>query len=542
RFPLYLKEKAVDAYLNIDVNNRNEWSMLIAEFENQFKIPDSKFTKMRNFRSRLQHKNETIAEYVFELKKLVNSAYPNADCNIRKDLIVDQLFSGCREPLRIQLVNVDANSLEELMQKAAHIERRMGFNSLSIDRMPCNVKAVEQSDTHKFTNCENIQNKYSNAVGKTINDYKLNPETDYNSMCEHNSEFNFKSRMSQKPENLSQVQYQLNAGHDQDIFCSYCKRLGHNKEVCWSFNPYDSSTVKCNGVPSMNNDCTNNENLKEENRILKKSIKDLTSNIADPEVHNKRESVFKALTLDFVDDKSRDNVKLPKMWQENLKPVLNKKDSQQSIQDENKSNNVKINPIEQNEEIIMMKINIQKLEKEISWLKGKKYKVCNKRPHFNKTKCFNCFKFGHIAKYCRKRLKCSTCYKYGHISRFCKTTDNCRLYNGNNYDFEKKIATDMKTEKSKKPKSVQRKKARYKKFKQYPDDIIQAENFILDNSNTANIPIIVEPQTNVDTPTEQLITEDVIPLMDKKMIADSPDDSPLEKPDINVVRMTNNLE
>lgn len=61
-----------------------------------------------------------------------------------------------------------------------------------------------------------------------------------------------------------------------------------------------------------------------------------------------------------------------------------------------------------------------------------KWSRFNLREFLRPLQCFNCYKYGHLAKYCKQKRKCRNCYSETHDTEHCEEDthcENCKLQN-----------------------------------------------------------------------------------------------------------------
>lgn len=65
----------------------------------------------------------------------------------------------------------------------------------------------------------------------------------------------------------------------------------------------------------------------------------------------------------------------------------------------------------------------------------------NLREFIKPLQCFNCWHFGHMAKYCRVKKKCSNCGSEDHKVEKCQNNVQCTNYHTHNTRFKTKFNT-----------------------------------------------------------------------------------------------------
>ena len=188
KFPVYLRDLALEAYQNIPEADRGDFKKVEEQFKINILTDDVTLLYSRKFRTRKQFKDESIAEYAYELKKLAKRAFPELQDVQLDSYLMDQFLEGVRPDMQELLLDKDYKTYTELFKKAQVIEYRR------------QLMAVPQQ-----------QNNYS--ILKNQND-------------------DFKNEQLSTDNNSDFKQYKEKYDEKSNQYCEHCQKYGHLTIAC----------------------------------------------------------------------------------------------------------------------------------------------------------------------------------------------------------------------------------------------------------------------------------------------------------------------
>jgi hypothetical protein len=127
RFPLYLRDYALDVYKTIVPANRRVFNDMLRDFKRGITTSDT--TKMFGcqLRARKQKPTETAAQFASKLRNLAQQAYPTLTDDQRDPILRDCYIFGLNPPIQSRLLDKEIKDFAEAIKIASNIEIRWKY-------------------------------------------------------------------------------------------------------------------------------------------------------------------------------------------------------------------------------------------------------------------------------------------------------------------------------------------------------------------------------------------------------------------------------
>ena len=89
-----LKGEALEVFKTVDSEERKDYEIMKGKLRSAFRADDFKYTALNEFHARTMFPSETPQKYLFELKSLINKAFPEMGEDARVQLLFDQYIRG----------------------------------------------------------------------------------------------------------------------------------------------------------------------------------------------------------------------------------------------------------------------------------------------------------------------------------------------------------------------------------------------------------------------------------------------------------------
>ena len=89
-----LKGEALEVFKTLDGEERKDYEIVKRTLRSAFRADDFKYTALNEFHARTMFPSETPQKYLFELKRLINKAFPELGEDAREQLLFDQYIRG----------------------------------------------------------------------------------------------------------------------------------------------------------------------------------------------------------------------------------------------------------------------------------------------------------------------------------------------------------------------------------------------------------------------------------------------------------------
>jgi len=246
RFPLYLKNLALDYFFELPDNVKGKWEDLKGAFKKKYITPDASKLFGREFRTRIQGPNEKVETYAHNIKKLAKMAYPLFTPQQIDAVLTDQFILGLNRNLKSALWDKEFDTFEGAVNKARSMEYRKELllsvapqESLSVTREP------ERGDNH--------------AQPVLINSRELiNNKGDY--FCDFCKKYGHLLKSCRKMAEQRNGEFLRN--NSTNIECYRCGKKGHRRDQCMAqireARPQERNTItcyKCGNQGHISRDC-----------------------------------------------------------------------------------------------------------------------------------------------------------------------------------------------------------------------------------------------------------------------------------------------
>jgi hypothetical protein len=202
RFPLYLRDHALDVYRAITQARRAVFNDMLTDFRNGISTTDAPKMFGCQLRARKQRHDESSAMFASKLKKLARQAYPALTEAQLDPLLRDCFIFGLQSNLQNRLLDKDINTFADAIKLATNLEMRL--------------KYIQPTD------CYTAATTMDRPATSNTNMELLQLRTELDNLK--------KSMMTIRNQPIPQ-RTQLN--HTAQPYCPNCKRYGHTEPACF---------------------------------------------------------------------------------------------------------------------------------------------------------------------------------------------------------------------------------------------------------------------------------------------------------------------
>ena len=242
-----LKGEALEVYKTVNTEGRKDYGIVKETLQNAFKAEDQRFTALSEFHQRSMFPNETPQRYLFQLKRLLNKAFPEMDDQAKEQLIFEQFIRGLPKAVYENIrISPDIKTCQDALKRAQVLIRMHNEIPESQPELVASVQMKEEA--HRVVQARDEGSgtiskdaAIEEAVSMITAQFKSSKikERDYYTCATRRG---FGSRRSYDGKQRKLICYECQGeGHYAEecpsrrkpkIRCYHCGRLGHIMRNC----------------------------------------------------------------------------------------------------------------------------------------------------------------------------------------------------------------------------------------------------------------------------------------------------------------------
>ena len=216
-----LRDSAFDVFMSIR-NPGDTYEQIKTKLNNRYHGHETAAYYQKAFEERVRKPGETISDFAYDLRKLINRAYTHLNTEeLRYPLLKRAFIKGISSRLRSVLVNQTFTTYEELVERAITIDANHIADYEDESPKPSFVKSIQDSDNA-------ILNKLSELT------------TSIAALNMHNNQPNnrFNGNQSGSYRNSQNRYRNVGNGHSRSYKrCGFCGKPGHTDQECFALHP-----------------------------------------------------------------------------------------------------------------------------------------------------------------------------------------------------------------------------------------------------------------------------------------------------------------
>lgn len=242
-----LKGEALEVYKTVNTEGRKDYGTVKETLQNAFKAEDQRFTALSEFHQRSMFPNETPQRYLFELKRLLNRAFPEMDGQAKEQLTFEQFIRGLPKAVYENIrISPDIKTCQDALRRAQVLIRMHNEISDSQPELVASVKFKEEAHRVVQAKDEGVDTISKDAIEEAVS---IITERFKSSNIKERDKYTCATRRGFG----SRRSYD---GKQRKLICYECQGEGHYAEECPSRRKAKIRCYNCGRLGHIMRNCT----------------------------------------------------------------------------------------------------------------------------------------------------------------------------------------------------------------------------------------------------------------------------------------------